>query len=47
KTGTVEEQDAIQFPFKILQLSEYTQGGPETRSARHSTMDIGEESASF
>ena len=47
KTGTVEEQDAIQFPFKILQLSEYTQGGPETASARYSAMDIGEESATF
>ena len=47
KTGSVEEQDAIQFPFKILQLSEYTQGGPETTSARYSAMDIGEESDSF
>lgn len=47
KTGSVEEQDAIRFPFKILQLSEYTQGGPETVSARYSAMDIGEESASF
>ncbi len=42
KTGSVEEQDAIQFPFKILQLSEYTQGGPETPSARYSAMDIEE-----
>jgi general secretion pathway protein K len=47
KVGTIEEQDAIQFPFKILQLSEYTQGGPETAPARYSTMDIGKESASF
>lgn len=47
KTGSIEEQDAIQFPFKIIQLSEYTQGGPETTSARYSAMDIGEESASF
>jgi general secretion pathway protein K len=47
KTGTVEEQDALQFPFKILQLSEYTHGGAETPSARYSTMDIGKESASF
>lgn len=47
KTGSVEEQDAMNFPFKILQLSEYTQGGAETPSARHSAMDIGEESASF
>ena len=42
KTGSVEEQDAMQLPFKILQLSEYTQGGPETTSARYSVMDIGE-----
>lgn len=47
KTGSVEEQDAIQFPFKILQLSEYTQGGLETLSGRHSAMDIGKESDSF
>ena len=47
KTGSIEEQDAIKFPFKILQLSEYTQGGVETQSARYSAMDIGEESASF
>jgi general secretion pathway protein K len=47
KVGTIEEQDAIQFPFKILQLSEYTQGGPETTPARYSAMDIGKESASF
>ncbi|MFQ3226372.1 MAG: type II secretory pathway component PulK [Lentimonas sp.] len=47
KTGSIEEQDAINFPFKILQLSEYTQGGQETPAARYSTMDIGEESASF
>ena len=47
KTGSIEEQDAINFPFKILQLSEYTQGGTETPSARYSAMDIGEESASF
>ena len=42
KTGSIEEQDAINYPFKILELSEYTQGGPETLSARHSAMDIGE-----
>lgn len=47
KIGSVKEQEAIQFPFKILQLSEYTQGGLETRSARYSAMDIGKESASF
>ena len=47
KTGSVEEQDALKYPFKILQLSEYTQGGPETQSARYSAMDIGKESDSF
>lgn len=47
KVGSIEEQDAIQFPFKILQLSEYTQGGAETTPARYSAMDIGKESASF
>ena len=47
KTGSIKEQDSIQFPFKILQLSEYTQGGPDTRSARYSAMDISAESASF
>ena len=47
KTGSIEEQDAIKYPFKILQLSEYTQGGPETLSGRYSAMDIGKESDSF
>jgi general secretion pathway protein K len=47
KVGSIEEQDAIQFPFKILQLSEYTQGGAETTPARYSAMDIGKENASF
>lgn len=40
KTGSVGEQNAIRFPFKILQLSEYSIGGPETPSARHALMEV-------
>ena len=40
KTGSIEEQNALQFPFRIVQLSEYTHGGPETQSGRHSVLDI-------
>lgn len=47
KTGTIEEQDALNYPFTILQLSEYTLGSAETSSARYSAMDIDEESDSF
>ena len=47
KTGTIEEQDALNYPFTILQLSEYTLGGAETSSARYSAMDIAAESDSF
>jgi general secretion pathway protein K len=47
KTGATSEQDAINYPFKILQLSEYTQGRPSSPPARHSALDIGEESDSF
>jgi hypothetical protein len=47
KTGTTEEQDALKYPFKVLQISEYTQGDPTTAPARHSAMDIGEEGDSF
>jgi type II secretory pathway component PulK len=47
KTGIVSEQDAIQYPFKILQLSEYTQGDPATPAARYSAVDIDAESDSF
>ena len=47
KVGTVEEQQALQLPFKILQVSEYSQGDRLAEPARYSTMDIGKESASF
>jgi len=47
KTGTLEEQDAIDFPFRILQVSEYRAGGKVTPAARYSAVDIGEESLSF
>ena len=47
KTGAASEQDAIAYPFKILQVSEYTQGRPGNPPARYSALDIGEESDSF
>jgi len=48
RTGTTEEQDAMKYPFKILQLSEYNTGeGGTLRSARHSTLDIENEIDSF
>ena len=48
RTGSKEEQDAINFPFKILQLSEYTAGeGVTSPSARYSAIDIGDEMNSF
>lgn len=47
KIGTAEEQDAIQYPFKVLQISEYTQGDEQSTPARYSAMDIGEEGDSF
>jgi len=47
KTGATSEQDAMGYPFKILQVSEYTQGRPTSPPARYSALDIGEESDSF
>ena len=47
KTGATSEQEAIGYPFKILQVSEYTQGRPSSPPARYSALDIGEESDSF
>jgi type II secretory pathway component PulK len=47
KTGAISEQDAIKFPFTILQVSEYTQGAPATPAGRYSKVDIDEESDSF
>ncbi|WPJ94666.1 type II secretion system protein GspK [Coraliomargarita algicola] len=47
KTGATSEQDAIAYPFTILQVSEYTQGRPSSPPARYSALDIGEESDSF
>ena len=47
KTGAVSEQEAIGYPFKILHVSEYTQGRPSSPPARYSALDIGEESDSF
>ncbi len=42
KTGALSEQEAINYPFTILQLSEYTQGGTATPPARDSAIDIAE-----
>jgi general secretion pathway protein K len=47
KTGAPSEQQAIQYPFRIIQLSEYTQGGPDIEPGRYSALDIGQESGSF
>lgn len=47
KTGATSEQDAMQYPFKVLQISEYTQGGPATEAGRYSAIDIGEQGDSF
>lgn len=47
KTGVTSEQDAINYPFKLLQISEYTQGDQTSMPARYSAMDIGEEADSF
>lgn len=42
KTGSASEQDAIQFPFKILQVNEYQMAAPPVQAARYSAVDIGE-----
>ena len=42
KTGVLSEQDAIQFPFRILQLNEYSLGKPAAVAARYSAVDIDE-----
>jgi general secretion pathway protein K len=48
KTGTKEEQDAISYPFKIIQLSEYDAGDlSSASSARYSALDMDEEMSSF
>ena len=47
KTGATSEQEALGYPFKILEVSEYTQGRPSRPPARYSALDIGEESDSF
>ncbi|MDP4611403.1 MAG: general secretion pathway protein GspK [Opitutales bacterium] len=47
KTGATSEQDAIQYPFKLLLISEYTKENSTTKPARYSAMDIGEEADSF
>ena len=47
KDGSLDEQDAIAFPFRIVQLSEYSQGEPETPSGRYSALDIDRENTSL
>lgn len=42
KTGSIEEQNQLSFPFRIIELNEYTQAGPEIPSGRNSALDIGE-----
>lgn len=48
RTGTSEEQDAIAYPFKILQLSEYNSGDLSSApSGRYSALDMEDELPSF
>jgi general secretion pathway protein K len=48
RTGTTEEQDALRYPFKILQLSEYDAGDwASTPPARYSDLDMEDEMPSF
>lgn len=48
RTGSNEEQEALAYPFKIIQLSEYYAGEPTSiPSARQSALDMGEEMTSF
>ncbi|PXA04518.1 hypothetical protein DDZ13_04905 [Coraliomargarita sinensis] len=48
RTGTPEEQDAIRYPFKILQLSEYDAGDlTSAPSGRYSALDMEDEIPSF
>ena len=42
KTGSIDEQNALRFPFKIVQLNEYIYSDNKTQSGRHSALDIGE-----
>lgn len=44
RTGTTEEQDALNYPFRILHISEYADHSQtSTDSARYSSIDIGED----
>mgnify|MGYP001197901935 CR=1 FL=1 len=44
KTGLKSEQEAIGYPFTILQVSEYEKGRPSSPPARYSALDIEGES---
>jgi general secretion pathway protein K len=47
KTGTIEEQDRIKYPFKLLQVSEYEGNTLKEAAARYSSVDIERENLSF
>lgn len=47
KTGAPSEQEAIQYPFRIIQLSEHIRAGPDIEPGRYSALDIDRESRSF
>lgn len=47
KTGASSEQQAMQYPFRIIQLSEYTWSGTDIEPGRYSALDIARESPSF
>lgn len=48
RTGSSEEQEALQYPFKILQVSEYLSGDSDpVASARQSTLDMDDDFSSF
>lgn len=47
RTGSQEEQDALNYPFRILNLSEYRAGAPDSAEpARYSEIDIAGRSGS-
>jgi len=47
KTGSIEEQQRLRYPFTVLQLSEYSSNPPKEMAARYSTVDIEGQNHSF
>jgi general secretion pathway protein K len=47
RTGAPSEQEAIAYPFTILQLSEHEGASPPAAPARYSALDIEKQSDSF